>query len=194
MSDNENPSWLEKYHDRLESDLNTSFQRRDNVTNWSYTLVAAILTIYFGFFNSSSAQPFWRYTFVVGILVVLIRFFFQSMIAYGFYLKFRYLRNKIEDHWMTGNPTIKEIIIDIQTYEHGKKMPDVKRNRLWDGQIRSGFIIVLAIPVILIVNELSTTTIHYRHSAILIGLGIYVFLEILNFNLYDQMKKLKKTK
>lgn len=194
MTESKDPTWLETYYNKLQADTQTSLQRRDNVTNWSYTIVIAILTIYFGFFtNNFGVHQFWRYMFVIGTLVVLIRFFFQSMISYAFFLRYRHLKTIIEKHWMRGSPSIEEVIKEIEKYEHGREMPPTKRNRLWDGQIRSGFIIVLVIPLFLIANEFHMLhVVPVKYYEVLIGLGIYVVLEIINFKLYDQMKKSKQ--
>jgi hypothetical protein len=191
MSKSSNPDWLKDYYARLQSDITNSLGRRDNVTNWAYSLLGALLAIYFGFFSVGASIPqFWRFALIIGMSVILIRFFFQSMIAYGFFLRWRFLKNKIESHWMKGSPTVNEIISDIEQYDHGRTIPNTGRKRFWDGQIRSGFIIVLIIPLILISYEISlvASNVTYEYSLTLLGLIVYIILDTINFLFYDQMK------
>lgn len=194
MSKSSDSNWLSNYYERLQSDYELSLSRRDNVTNWSYTLLAAIIALYFSFFSDKlMISPFWRYSLVVGLLVILIRFFYQSMISYGFLLRTRFLRTEIEKHWMNGNPSIEKLTEHINDYDHGKSMPDTGRNR-YLGQIRSGFILIVAIPIILITNEfyLIGNKITWEYFVVLVGLIGYVIFEIINFQTYDQMKKIGK--
>lgn len=189
MSD---PSWLIEYYKRLQGDYQSSFVRRDNVTNRTYTLLLAFLAVYFGFFSANLlAQPLWRYSFVVGILVIMIRFFFQSMIIYGFILRYRYLKMRIESHWLEDGPTVDEIKKDMLRYDHGGIFPPTGRSRLWDGQIRSGFILNLIIPLILIANELNLVSgaTPNIYLWIMIFLIIYVITEVINFITFDRVKK-----
>lgn len=194
MSKIPNSDWLKDYYARLQSDITTSLGRRDNLTNWAYTLLGAVLAIYFGFFSEGASIPqFWRFALIVGMSVILIRFFFQSMIAYGFFLRWRFLKNKIELYWMKGSPTVNEIIDDIEKYDHGRAVPNTDRKRLLDGQIRSGFVIVLVIPAILILYEmwLVVSQPPLKYTITLIGLGLYIIFDVINFLSYDQMKKAK---
>jgi hypothetical protein len=189
MSDS---NWLTEYYNKLQVDYQISFSRRDNVTNWAYTLLAATLAIYFGFFsNNLSVAPFWRFSFISGMAIIMIRFLFQSLISYGYLQRVMYLRRQIERHWIDNNPSIDELRRYIKEYDHDRKMPPSKRNRFWDGEVRSGFIINIIIPVILISNELTIavkplTDIYYF---ILAAVIVYSVLEVINFLLYDQMRK-----
>lgn len=187
--------WLEAYYNRIQNDCEISITRRDNVTNWSYTLLGAILVIYFGFFSDKLLiPPFWRYSLVVGLLVILIRFFYQSLIAYGYFLRARYLRTQIERHWINENDiSLEKIIVSIKDYDHGKAMPKTDRNR-FVGQVRSGFILILAVPIILIINEfyLIGQNVTWQYFLVLGGLVGYVLYEYVNFVTYDQMRPLSK--
>ena len=186
----ETTSWINTYYSRIQDDYKSSITRRDAVTTWSYSLLAATLGVYFGFFSENLLiQPSWRFALLTGLTIILIRFFFQSMIAYGFILRWRMIKTKIEKYWMQGNPTIDELKKIVEKYDHGKTIPPSGRNRLV-GQVRSGFILILIIPVILIINELliqNEITLFY--FGLLGGLTVYVILEIINFVTYDQMKK-----
>jgi hypothetical protein len=80
--------WLHSYHHRVQDECKISLERRDRVTNWSYTILAAVIAAYVGFFADGTwVLPIGRFALVAGVLFVLIRFFFTSMIAYGFFLK-----------------------------------------------------------------------------------------------------------
>ena len=191
MTDSPDINWISNYYNKIQSEFQISFGRRDNVTNWSYSLVAALFAIYFGFFSESLAVPqFWRYSFVVGMMVILVRFFFQSMIAYGFLQKWIYLKKRIQELWLDKKDVQAEIRNDIQDYDHGKYIPK-SRNYLFLGQIRSGFIIIVAIPIILITNEFSIlgNNITWEYKAVIIGFIIYVGLELINFFTYVKVKE-----
>jgi len=193
MSNSKNSDWLSNYYNRTKEDCKTSFERRDRVTNWSYTVLIGILAIYFGFFGEGIAvPPIGRFALLAITLFVLTKFFFQSMIAYGFFLRSRYFRTKIEQHWMNAEPTLDQIKIDIKKYDHDRSMPPTGRNR-FVGQIKSGFILVLIIPTILFGLELFWSGgMDLRYYAILVPLIAYVIFEIINFRSYDQMKTSKK--
>ena len=183
-------SWLHSYYSRVQDDYKSSLTRRDTITTWSYSLLAATLGIYFGFFSENLLiQPSWRFALLVGLTIILIRFFFQSMIAYGFILRWRMIKTEIEKHWIKEISNVDQLKKIIEKYDHGKTIPSTGRNRLV-GQIRSGFILILIIPVILIINELFIQNdVSLFHYGLLVGLAIYVALEIINFVTYDQMKK-----
>ena len=194
MSQDENSDndWLKQYYSRIQNEVDTSLRRRDSVTNWAYSLLVATLAIYFGFFSESALIPqFWRFLLIVGLSVVLIRFFFQSMIAYGFFLRWRYLRKKIESFWMDGKPDIAIIILEIKEYDHQNSTPKTSRRRFWDGQIRSGFIITLIIPIMIFGYEVSLVfdNLPKEYIFAIVGFIAYVILDSVNFILYDQMKK-----
>jgi len=138
-----NSDWLSNYYQRIQSDCITSFERRDRVTNWSYTILAVVIAAYAGFFaDGTFVTPLGRFGLVSGALFVLIRFFFTSMIAYVYFLRGRYFRTRIEQHWIDNYPTIDEIKKDIKKYDHGKSQPETGRNPFM-GQVKSGFFLIL---------------------------------------------------
>lgn len=191
MADSKEPEWLANYYQRIQSDATLAFGRRDNITNWSYTILAAAIAAYVGFFGSGTLViPLGRFALIAGVLFVLIKFFFQSMIAYGYFLRARYLRTRIEQYWMDSNPSLDQIKQDIKDYDHGKTIPSTGRNRFL-AQVKSGFILILAIPTIPLAIEFYLKY-HWEYVIILIALGIYVVLEIINFKKYDQMRTLCK--
>ena len=191
MSDSSNSDWLSNYYNRIQTDCTISFERRDRITNWSYAILAAVIAAYAGVFaDGSFVIPLGRFGLVSGVLFVLIRFFFQSMVAYGYFLRGRYLRTRIEEYWMNGNPTLDEIKKDIETYDHGKKIPKTGRNRLV-GQIRSGFFLILAIPTIPLAIELYLD-LNWQYFIIIGFLAVYVLAEIYNFRSYDQAQTVEE--
>jgi len=192
MSDSSNSDWLSNYYNRIQTDCTISFERRDRITNWSYAILAAVIAAYAGVFaDGSFVIPLGRFGLVSGVLFVLIRFFFQSMVAYGYFLRGRYLRTRIEEYWMNGNLTLDEVKKDIETYDHGKKIPKTGRNRLV-GQIRSGFFLILAIPTIPLAIELYLD-LNWQYFIIIGFLAAYVLAEIYNFRSYDQTQTVKET-
>lgn len=185
MTDSNETNWLANYYQRIQSDCTLSFERRDKIINWSYAILAAVIAAYAGFFaDGSFVIPLGRFGLVAGVLFVLIRFFFQSMVAYGYFLRGRYLRTRIEEFWMNGKPTLNELKKDIETYDHGKKVPKTGRNRLL-GQVRSGFFLILIIPTIPLAIELHLNQ-NWQYFVIIGALIAYVIAEIINFKSYDQ--------
>ena len=183
--------WLGNYYHRIQNDCTMSFERRDRVTNWSYTILAAVIAAYVGFFaDGTFVTSLGRFGLVSGVLFVLIRFFFTSMISYGYFLRARYFRTRIEQFWMDGNPSLNELKQDIKNFDHGKTMPKTGRN-LFAGQIKSGFILILAIPTIPLAIELYLGH-TWEYYTILLALTGYVILETYNFKKYDQMQYSKK--
>lgn len=178
--------WLLAFYRRTQADADVSLRRRDNATNWSYVVMAAVVGTYAGFFaDGSGVQPLGRFGLVAGALIVLSRFFFMSAIAYGFYQRSRYFRTRIEKHWMAGTPSLEEIASDITRYEHGRSAPPAVRGLL-SGQIRSGAIIALAVPSILLLYEMSLEH-SWERCLILVGLVVYAALEAFNYASYGQI-------
>ena len=192
MSKSKNSDWLSNYYNRIQTDCTISFERRDRITNWSYAILAAVIAAYVGVFaDGSFVIPLGRFGLVSGVLFVLIRFFFQSMVAYGYFLRGRYLRTRIEEYWMSGNPSLDEIKKDVETYDHGKKTPKTGKNRLV-GQIRSGFFLILAIPTIPLAIELHLD-LNWQYFIIIGFLAVYVLAEIYNFRSYDQTQTVEES-
>ena len=46
MDEGRGPAWLTSYYERTQADSAISFRRRDNVTNWSYGIMAAAVGAY----------------------------------------------------------------------------------------------------------------------------------------------------
>ena len=179
--------WLANYYQRIVSDCTIAFERRDRITNWSYTIIAAGIAVYVGFFvPENSVIPLGRFALISGILFVLIRFFFQSMIAYGYFIRGRYLRTKIEKYWMNGKPSLEDLKKEIKIFDHGKKIPKTGRNKLI-GQIRSGFFLILIIPIIPLGIELYLES-NYMYFVIIGLLISYLLFEIYNYRSYDQTR------
>ncbi|MCV0367240.1 MAG: hypothetical protein K5798_08285 [Nitrosopumilus sp.] len=193
MSDDasKNSSWLSDYYHRIQSDCVTSFERRDRVTNWSYTILAVVIAAYAGFFaDGTFVTPLGRFGLVAGALFVLIRFFFTSMIAYVYFLRARYFRTRIEQYWMDGTPTIDEIKKDIKEYDHGKSQPKTGRNPFM-GQVKSGFFLILIIPLAPLAIEFYIGM-KLEYFAIIGALIIYILFERYNFKNYDQVQPSQK--
>ncbi|MXX20762.1 MAG: hypothetical protein F4W68_08010 [Cenarchaeum sp. SB0661_bin_35] len=174
--------WVAKYYDRIVGECKISFERRDRVTHWSYMVLGAFMGVYVGFTAGIDTNPMLRFALTATILAIMTRFFFQSTIAYSFYLRYRYIRTKIEEHWM-DKTDIEEIEKEIRKFDHGKHNPATK-NRI-AGQIRSGPL-VLILPVILLVHGFEIGSFWYY--VILVALIGYVVYEIWNYVTYDQIK------
>ena len=180
------PRWLFAFYRRTQADADTSLRRRDNATNWSYVVMVAVVGTYAGFFaDGSGVPPLGRFGLVAGALIVLSRFFFMSAIAYGFYRRSRYFRDRIEKHWIGGDPTLGEITSDITRYEHERSAPPAGRGP-FAAQVRSGAVITLVAPSILLLYELSLGH-GWEHCLILAGLAGYAALEAFNYATYGQI-------
>ena len=191
MDNSNETNWLANYYNRIQMDCKISLERRDRITNWSYAMLVAVVAAYVSFFaDGSFVTPLGRFGLVSGALFVLIRFFFASMISYGYFLKGRYFRTMIEQYWLCGKPTMDEIKQDIKKFDHGKSMPETDRNLL-NGQIKSGFILILIIPVVILLIEYYLNYSCY-YWIIVVLLAAYVFLEHYNFKKYDQIQSAKK--
>lgn len=194
MPDSNHDSWLTNYYGRIQSECALSIERRDRITRQCYLVLAAGIAIYVGFFaNGIFVPPLGRFGVIAGIFFVLIRFFFQSMIAYGFFVRWRYLREQIERYWMKDKeddaPTLKRIREDIVRYDHDKALPDTGRNLVM-GQVKSGFMLIFAVAAIPLGIELYLEQSWY-YVPILAGLVIYVIIERHAFKTYDQMRPAK---
>lgn len=192
MSDSNTDGWLTNYYNRIQGECALSIERRDKIMRLCYIVLAAGIATYAGFFaDGSFITPLGRFALISGILMVLIRFFFQSMIAYNYFLRWRYLRNRLEQYWMKKDdcPSLKEIKDDISTYDHGKTMPNTGRSLIM-GQAKSGFVLVLAPVVFLLVLELWLEQ-SWNYACILVGLVGYVIWEVYTFRGYDQMQHAK---
>ena len=186
MGKTKSPRWLFAFYRRTQADADVSLRRRDNATNWSYVVMVAVVGTYAGFFaDGSGVPPLGRFGLVAGSLIVLSRFFFMSAIAYGFYRRSRYFRDRIEKHWIGGAPSLKEITSDIARYEHGQSAPPAGRGLL-AAQVRSGAVIALVVPSILLLYELSLGH-GWERCLILVGLVVYAALEAFNYAMYGQI-------
>ena len=191
MSDSSEGNWLTNYYNRIQSDCTLSIERRDRITRLSYMILAVGIAAYVGFFaDGNFVIPLGRFGLVSGILFVLIRFFFQSMIAYGYFQRGLRMRTMIEQHWMNGIPSLDKIKHEIVKYDHGKAMPKTQRNR-FTAQVKSGFILILAIPVIPLAVELHLEQ-SWFYYVILGGLVSYAVWEVYAFKSYDQMQSPKR--
>ena len=126
-------------------------------------------------------SPILRFALTATILSIMTRFFFQSAIAYGFFLRHRHIQTEIEKHWMDGTD-IEKIKKAIREFDHGKHTPS--KNKIV-GQLRFGPL-GLALPAILLAIDFDVDGV--KHCIVLILLMGYVFYEILNYVMYDQMK------
>ena len=186
MGEGRGPAWLLAFYRRTQADADTSLRRRDNATNWSYVVMVAVVGTYAGFFaDGSGVPPLGRFGLVAGALIVLSRFFFMSAIAYGFYRRSRYFRDRIEKHWIAGDPALEEITSDITRYEHGRSAPPAGCGP-FAAQVRSGAVITLVAPSILLLYELSLGH-GWEHCLILVGLVVYAALEAFNYATYGQI-------
>jgi hypothetical protein len=146
--------WLKDYYSRVQSEYEFSFSKKDNLTNWSLTILIATLGLYFGnFVGIGSFDSESRFAIVIGTLIIVIQFFVNSMLTYGFMKKWRFIKEEIEKHWMTGKPTLDEIKNYVVMYDHGRRLRSGWKEMLW-AQLRAGFLLILAMPISLGILEI----------------------------------------
>jgi len=192
-SEHQNDDWLKEYYSRLQSESQFSSTRRDNATNWGLTVFLGVIATYAALLTSQTSLPsIWRILLLLAALALEMRFFVQSMIAYSFLRRWRYLEQKIESHWSTGKPTLAEIVTDVQTYDHGRRATVSKRDMVWS-QVRAGFLLVfLALAALLLRDVSKLSEMSLKIWGVFIGLAIYFMWEIYSFLTYDQLKKPSK--
>ena len=172
--------WLNKYYERITAERRVSLERRDRVTHWSYLALGVFAGAYVGLMVNDTGSIL-RFALTATILAIMTRFFFQSAIAYGFFLRHRYIQTEIEKYWI-DNLDIEHIKKTIREFDHGKHIPST--NKII-GQLRSGPL-GLALPAILLIIDFEVSDIEYY--IVLIPLMVYVFFEILNYVMYGQIK------
>lgn len=186
--------WLNNYYNRLQSEYQYSLNKKDLLTNWSLTIVVALFTIYFGLYNVVQVVVPWvKFALIVGTLVVLIHFFVNSLLAYGFLKKWREVREKIENYWITNDSELfNQIKKDLQTIDHGRRMT-IGLSSVISSQLKAGFLVILLGPVILAIYEV--------HKAKEFGIGywiviiffiIYISWQLISIHRYDQFKVRQK--
>ena len=187
MDDAGGPRWLRSYYERMLSESEISLRRRDNVTHWSYVIMAAAVGTYAGFLADGSNVPsLARLGLVAGAMVVLVKFFFMSAIAYGYYQRWRHFRKQIERHWMHGKPTLDTIISEIGTYDHGRALPPTIRG-IFRGQVVSGAYIPAAVLLIPLAIELYQGR-GWEQCLAVLGLVVFFFVELRSYRSYDQVQ------
>src|SRR5712692_2083549 len=116
------PGWLSQYYSKLQGESEFSHQRRDTVTNWALTLFLAVLATYAASLTSQIALPsFWKIAILLAGLGLLVRFFAMGMISYAFLRRWRYLENRLEQHWAYDDPSLGQLLEDIKKYDHGRR-------------------------------------------------------------------------
>ena len=182
--DGTSEDWVAKYYERIVTECRISFERRDRVTHWSYMVLGAFMAVYVGFAAGANVDTVLRFALTATVLAIMTRFFFQSAIAYGFYLRYRHIRTKIEEHWMNKTDT-EEVKKEIQELDHGKRMP-VEKSKIVVGQIKFG-LLSLALPAIPFAYDFAIGS-FFWHYVILAALMGYVVYEIWIYAAYDQTR------
>ena len=103
-----------------------------------------------GFFAvDAGINPVLRFALTATILAIMTRFFFQSVIAYGFFIRHRYIRSEIEKHWM-NKTDIDCIVKIIKSLDHDKYLPSNTNNIV--SQFRYGPLGVVLPSLLLIID------------------------------------------
>jgi hypothetical protein len=188
----ESEAWLTRYYERLVEEYQFSLTRRDNITNWALTLFLAVIATYAVILTSQVVvSGFWKIALLLASLGLLVRFLSQSMIAYSFLRKWRYIENRIESHWASGQPSLEDIEVDIRKYDHGRHTPVSKWAMLWS-QLRAGFLLIFIVLFgILYVELIGIPSITADYLVLFVGFVAYLIWELVIFLTYDQLRKSK---
>ena len=193
LIEKEKEEWLKVYYSKIQLEHDYSLRKKDALTNWSLTILVALLGIYFGIqgglIQDLVIDQSLRFILVTGFIIILGQFFSNSLIAYAYLRKFRYIMEQIDSHWMTGKPSLKTILEKISTFDHKSKTV-VGVKKMISAQLRAGFAIILGGPIIIWISELfNIENISYNHIIAFIILGGFVIWEIVSLNTYDKLKQ-----
>ena len=174
--------WLKSYYAKIQSQHDNSFRKKDILTNWSLTILVAMFGIYFGIlsgqFQEQMLEQSLRFAVVTGFMIILGQFFSNSLISYAYLRKFRYLMKLIDSRWMKENPSLSVIMEQISVFDLDDKTVVGMREAIW-AQLRAGFAIILGVPTILWISELSQIqNLSSNHYIAFLFLGIFVAWEI----------------
>lgn len=181
--------WLQSYYALLQPSYDYSLKKKDTLTNWSLTILVALIGLYFGIQSEDILDNDLKFLVVTGFLIILIQFFGNSLISYAYLRKWRHLKNSIDKHWMTGKPTHDDIVKDIDTYDINESTP-VGITDMILAQLRAGFAIILGGPAIIWTIELlRITTLSQYHVVAFAILAGFIVWEIYTLKTYDKIKK-----
>lgn len=159
------------------------------MTNWALTLFIAVIATYTTLLTSQLVTlGVWRIGLLLVALGLMIRLFSQSMIAYAFLRRCRYIENAIEAHWAVRQPSLQQIVVDLQIYDHGRRAT-VSRLAMFWSQLRAGFLLIFLVLSVILLIELSQVQVTNALSVILVGFLAYVVWEVVIFVQYDQLKR-----
>lgn len=190
----QNDEWLPTYYSKVQSEYQISFNKKDQLTNWSLTVLLAMFASYFGLLDIVKTQTDWyRFALLIGTLIILIQFFVNSFLAYGFLKKWRVIKENIESYWISSDPNLlNKVILNIQTYDHGRRMNTTIKDMIWS-QLRAGFLVVLSAPLFLLLLEIKKISVwSNEHSYTIIIFIIFLIWQIISVLGYDQSKFYKK--
>ena len=195
--DKQNPltnsdDWLKQYHSRLQSEYELSMKKKDTLTNWSLTILLATIGLYFGqFVGITNFESESRFALVIGTLIIQIQFFVNSMLAYGFLKKWRYLKERIEKYWAGDDIKMEDIKNEITGIDHGRRMKTSWKDMIW-AQLRAGFLLILSAPILLAVSEIYRASVITNYHYLVLGaLVAFLIWQVLISINYDQFKKVK---
>ncbi len=181
-TEKEKEEWLKVYYAKIQSQHDNSFRKKDTLTNWSLTILIAMIGIYFGIlsgqFQEQMLEQSLRFAVVTGFLIILGQFFSNSLISYAYLRKFRYLMKMIDSGWMNGNPSFSVIKEQISVFDLKDKTVVGMRESSW-AQLRAGFAIILGFPTVLWISELyQIQNLSFNHYFAFSLLGIFLAWEI----------------
>jgi len=120
--------------------------RRDKFTFWAITLLFANLSAYF-YLLSQKIPDLYLIIYFLASLILYIRFYIQSVIAYAYIVKFKYIIKLIEENLLFKKSNFKELEDAIDKYDH-RRYAHINKKKLLTAQLKAGYSIIIGIPLI----------------------------------------------
>jgi hypothetical protein len=152
--------WLLEYYRKTNTNANWWADRRDTLAYWSLSLVLGTLVAYASFFSPSLLQvpQLYRIALLSFSVLLVYRFFCMSVIAYAWLCKFVTLREQVEIQVFGKTASFDRIQELVDKLDHSGHTTISTTQNIKD-QIRSGYWLILGVPALLFILEISRSDI-----------------------------------
>jgi hypothetical protein len=164
--------WVPSYYEKLIDDFEASLERRDTITNWSLTVFLGIIGFYFALLTQPSVSHLWRVALLLLSLALFMRFAVMDMYTYSFVKKWEYMKQRVESHWITNEPGLKELEADILALDH-RGRTTASRWRMIRSLMRNGFLFIFSVVLVLLLYEMTGLGALTRTECFLIGATVF---------------------
>jgi len=185
----EQDSWLDSYYSRITEEYKLSMERKDRVTDWSITIFFIAIIAYAQLLTSNNSL--WRICLLFGLELFILRFFINSMIAYSYLKKWRYILKQIDLYHFKKDIDFEKIKKIVEIYDHTHTTTENARYFIIR-QLINGFGLLLSIPILLMIFEFIINPPAKEVILPLIGSILYAGYEISNFHIDTQKSDLSR--